>query len=254
MKQFIDKFCDKTDNAKTLDAICTASTKPEQRNRDIDYTRSVENKLTLDIDFYTKGHENPSQDEENIFALGANLYGHDIMPQIDPNTLGKPGPDEPFDTEMFLMDFRALSAKRSVAQNSFAAITGMKAAGTAESQPYLYKMVAELGVPEEDLEKLLGKNPSYFAQMEILTKKALQNPVFYTELYDKPVNVDRKGAVLQAIGLMQDRDIYKSLIRSEAVLSVMLESMLKDEQDRVTAQIRGLSRQQGAPSTPRGGS
>ncbi len=227
MKTFIDKFCEKKDNNETLDELCEGSSATaEQKNKDIDYTRAIENKLTLDMDFHTSGHKNPSDDEISVFALGANLYAHDVFPYVDKNNLGPRGQDKRFDSEQYIMDLRALAAKRSVAQNSFAAITAMRAAGTPEAQPYLYKMVEELGVPEDDLEKLLGKNPSYFAQMEILTKKALQNPVFYTELYDKPVNVDRKAATLQAVGLMQDRDIYKSLIRSEAILSVLLDSML----------------------------
>jgi hypothetical protein len=92
----------------------------------------------------------------------------------------------------------------------------------------------ELGITEqEEIEKILGKKPSYFAQMEVLTKKLYQNPVFYTELYDKPANVARKGAALQAIGLMQDRDLYNSLLRSEAVLSVLLETMLMKEQEKI---------------------
>lgn len=254
MKMFIEKFCSKNDNDKTLDDLCKDSTATaEQKNKDIDYTRAVENKLTLDLDFYKAGNLNPSKDEENIFALGANLYAHDVLPYVDKNELGKRGVDKEFTAEQHLMDLRAIAAKRSVAQNTFAAITGMKAAGTPEAQPYLYKMVAELGVPETDLEKLLGKNPSYFAQMEILTKKALQNPVFYTELYDKPVNVDRKGATLQAIGLMQDRDIYKSLIRSEAILSVLLDSMLAKEYDRITLDIEKLGRANNTQSTAAGG-
>src|SRR5690606_29018093 len=120
--------------------------------------------------------------------------------------------------------------------------TGMKASGTPEAQPYLYKMVEELGVPKKDLESLIGANPSYFAQMEILTKKGLQNTVFYTELYDKPANVERKGAMLQAIGLMQDRDIYKSLIRSEAIISVLLDTMLAREQERIVLGVEGLGK------------
>lgn len=246
LNTFISTFCNKNDNNKTLDELCKdTKAKPEQQNKDIDYTRSVENKLTLELDFHTPGNDNPSDDEKNIFALGANLYAHDVMPYIDANQLGPRGEDKQFDSEKHLMDIRALAAKRSVAQNSFAAITGMKASGTGDAQPYLYKMVEELGVPQDDLEKLLGKNPSYFAQMEILTKKALQNPVFYTELYDKPVNVDRKGAVLQAIGLMQDRDIYKSLIRSEAILSVLLETQLAPEQDRVSGAMQTLNKSNG---------
>lgn len=247
LNQFITTFCNTKDNNETLDELCKdTKASAEQKNRDIDYTQSVENKLTLDLDFYTSSNDNPSDDEENIFALAANLYAHDTLPYVDHKRLGKPGKNNPFDAEKQLMDVRALAAKRSVAQNSFAAITAMKAPGTPEAQPYLYKMVEELGVPEKDLQALLGKNPSYFAQMEILTKKALQNPVFYTELYDKPVNVERKAATLQAIGLMQDRDIYKSLIRSEAILSVLLESMLIPDYERAATAIGALNR---TPST-----
>lgn len=253
VKTFIERFCDKTDNNKTLDTFCK-STKapPEMLNRDIDYTRSVESKLTLDLDFHTQNNENPSDDEAAIFALGANLYGHEIIPYIDRRILREFADGRSMTGETYLMDARALNAKRSVAQNSFAAITGMRAAGTAEAQPYLYKMVAELGVPEKDLEKLLGKNPSYFAQMEILTKKALQNPVFYTELYDKPANVDRKGAVLQAVALMQDRDIYNSLLRSEAILSVLLDTMLQKEHDDIVGRINTLPRQAAGAATNTG--
>jgi hypothetical protein len=50
--------------------------------------------------------------------------------------------------------------------------------------------------------------------------------------------VERKGAALQAIGLMQDRDLYNSLIRSEAVLSVLLETMLEKEQEKVVNAAR----------------
>lgn len=250
---FVERFCDRTDNNKTLDVYCKdTDAPPEMLNRDIDYTRSVENKLTLDLDFYSQGNENPSDDEASIFALGANLYGHDVIPYIDANTLLGFKAGRSMSGESQLMDARALNAKRSVAQNSFAAITGMRAAGTAEAQPYLYKMVAELGVPEDDLEKLLGKNPSYFAQMEILTKKALQNPVFYTELYDKPANVDRKGAVLQAVALMQDRDIYNSLLRSEAILSVLLDTMLQKEHDDIAGRIEVMNRRESGAAS-RGG-
>ena len=242
IKTFIERFCNKTDNNNTLDQVCKESqATPETVNRDIDYTRSLESKLTLDIDFHTAGHDNPSDDEAAIFALGANLYGNEVIPYIDYNTIKGFKEGRPMSGETQLMDARALNAKRSVAVNSFAAQVGMRAAGTGEAQPYLYKMVAELGVPEKDLETLLGKNPSYFAQMEVITKKIFQNPVFYTELYDKPANVDRKGVVLQAFGLMQDRDIYDALLRSEAVLSVLVDTMLQKEHDTLEEQIRLLN-------------
>lgn len=243
---FIEKFCDQKDNANGLGELCKGSSaKAEQKNMDIDYTDAVENKLTLDLDFYKTNPASdpaaPSMDEENIFALASNLYAHDVLPYVDAENLRpQDGTDPAFDAERFLLRLRAVAAKRSVAQNSFAAITSMRAAGDPESQPYLYKMVQELGVPDADIEKMLGKHPSYFAQMELLTKKAFQNPVFYTDLYDKPANIDRKGAALQALGLMQDRDIYESLLRSEAVLSVLLEMMIAEEEIDLYARLDEL--------------
>jgi hypothetical protein len=79
--------------------------------------------------------------------------------------------------------------------------------------------------------------PSYYAQMEVLTKKIYQNPDFYTNLYDKPANVERKEVAMQAIGLMQKFDLFKSYLRTEASLSVLLETSIQDLQDKVQDQF-----------------
>ena len=67
--------------------------------------------------------------------------------------------------------------------------------------------------------------------MEVLTKMIYQNPNFYTELLDKPANVALKEVALQAADLMQKRDTYRSLLRSEAIIATMLETALMEEQD-----------------------
>ncbi len=146
------------------------------------------------------------------------------------------------------MDARAVLAKRSVAENSFNAITSMKASGTDASREYLEVVLEELGASKDgkttynvsEINRLLGIDaegkkiaPSYYAQMEILTKKIYQNPDFYTNLYDKPANVDRKHVAMQAIGLMQKFDLYKSYLRTEANISVLLELAVQDLQDKV---------------------
>ncbi len=258
LQTYIKTYCDQADNANGLSKLCpTAVPKPERRNIDVDYTRNVESRLTLDIDLVPTKDQNaaaqpsgankPTEDLENLFALSANLFAHKIVPEVAPEKLAddegriRLGPAERY------MDLRAVYAKRSVAQNSFAAITAMRAAGEPGSAPYTKALIKELGVESNDeIEKFLGKNPSYFAQMEILTKKIYQNPLFYTELYDKPANIQRKGAALQAIGLMQDRDFYNSLLRSEAVLAVLLETMLQREQEKVSNAIGKLNQAQGA--------
>ena len=138
------------------------------------------------------------------------------------------------------MDLRSVAAKRSVAENSMAAMVAERAKGDKEAAPFLKKLVTELGVKETEVEEILGKQPSYYAQMEVLTKDIYQNPVFYTELYDKPANVSRKGVAIRALNLMQERDFYRSQLRTEATLAVILETMLMEEHNRVSAALADL--------------
>lgn len=246
LQQFVSTYCDPADNANGLGALCPAPGETARRNIDVDYTRNVESRLTLDI-----LHAEPAQaltnDEEDLFALSANLFSNTVAPSIAPELLAVPdGRIRQSAVEKY-MDLRAIFAKRSVAQNSFAAITSQRVRGSPESAPYTKALMRELGVASDDeINLMLGEEPSYFAQMEILTKKLYQSPLFYTELYDKPANIARKGAAIQAIGLMQDRDLYNSLIRSEVVLSVLLETMLQKEQDKVS--------NEGPKRNPAGGS
>ena len=146
------------------------------------------------------------------------------------------------------LDMRSVVAKRAVAENSFNAITAMKSEGTPGSRDYLLALMRELGVTQEDANRMLGANPSYYAQMEVLTKKIYQNPDFYTNLYDKPANVERKGVALQAIGLMQKFDLFKSYLRNEASLSILLELAVMDLQEEVENEIN-QAHSGGTPAT-----
>jgi len=256
---FKKRFCHKGDNGNGLRNLCAGAQAPRATiNKDVDYTRTIDSVLTLEVDFGqdseidipldAQGNPiDPTADEVSVFALMANLFAHETLPFIGRRVLanqeGIPRP-----AAYNYMNLRAVAAKRSVAQNSISAIISEKATGekangdtAIEYAPFVKSAIAELGVPADDIEFIVGTNPSYFAQMEVLTKKLYQNPVFYTELYDKPANVLRKRAAIRAVGLMQDRDYYKSLLRSEAVLAVLLESMLKDEHERVYDDLNNLS-------------
>ncbi len=112
--------------------------------------------------------------------------------------------------------------------------------GPINSRVYMEHILAELGVPAPEVLDMLGYNPSYFAQMEVLTKKIYQNPDFYTNLYDKPANVERKTVALQAIKLMQKFDMLKSHLRGEATVSILLELAVEDLQNEVEDQIKAL--------------
>lgn len=241
MNNFIKKFCDKTDHAGGLGLLCKDSNiKAEQRNMDIDFTGAFESKLTLDVDFTDAGAGPATIDEDNLFALSTNLFGNEILPSINGNLLINPVTGKPSDLAQQYLGLRSVAAKRSVAQNSFAAITAMKSQGGEDVGPFLKAILAESGVSATDIERRLGKNPSYFAQMEVLTKDLYQNPNFYSNLYDKPVNIERKGAALQAIELMQDRDLYRSLLRSEAVLATLLETLMRKEHDRISGDLGSI--------------
>lgn len=237
---FIKKFCNPNDHANGLQLLCKKGGKSKnQVNIDVNYTNAIENKLTLDVDFGKDGASENTEDEENIFALGANLFANDVLPTIPDNLLVNRQKKPTTNIHLYL-DVRAVAAKRSVAQNSFAAITALKSEGNDESAPFLKAILAEAGINPKEIEDRLGEKPSYFAQMEVLTKDIYQNPKFYSNLYDKPVNIERKGAALQAIELMQDRDIYRSLLRSEAVLATLLETLAQKEHARIANELGNL--------------
>lgn len=240
LHQYLSIYCDPDDQNGELKHIC--KTKDEKRsNLDVNFTRTIENTLTLDVDFTD---DKLTKDEEDIFALSRNLYAHSLLDAI-PADLMLQGPDAHVSAAAWIyMNARSLFAMRSVAQNSYAHLVGMRAKGGTEVYDFMIPLFEELGISREDAEKLLGKdeeydgkNPSYFAQMDVLTKKLYQRPEFYTNLYDSPENVKRTGVALQAIGLMQDRDRYESALRREMLLSLIVELHLRKHERTIDAEI-----------------
>ena len=240
--QFKDKYCDTFDQNTALSLLCGGGGSGERTNKDIDYTRAVDAPWTLDVDFTDT---NVTEDEEDVFALASYLYSHDVFARAAPLLLQTPD-DNRIDAtltgmQQAYLDMRAIVAKRSVAENSYNSIVGLKAAGEDGSRDHMIAILADLGVTDADeLDELLGENPSYYAQMEVLTKKIYQNPTFYTNLYDKPANVIRKDVSMQAIGLMQKFDMFKSYLRNEANLSVLLELSVAELQQNLEDRILGL--------------
>lgn len=247
-QQFIDHYCDPWDNNREegkadtgLSSICPARNTQEDRDRvnvDIDYTRLIENRRTLDLSFPEFAG---MPDELDVMSLGNNLYGHNVLfREINAENV------KDKDMSSLYLSLRSVAAKRSVAENSFNAIIGMKTLGSAgglldegtgptETYKFLGAVLKELGIPDAEIAKYLGLfsygaddpvDPSYYAQLEILAKKIYQNPDFYANLYDTPTNVRRKGVALKAIDLMLDRAIYESQIRQEMAMSVLLSSKL----------------------------
>lgn len=241
---FKAKFCDSFDNNNGLSFICTtatsvASADRSRFNKDIDFQRTFEDPWTIEVNMTVGGAS--SDLEEEIFALSNNLYGFESFDTADLKAIQNK--NRVNDIQKAYLDMRAVVAKTKVAENSFNAIIAMKTEGTVGSKEFIVSYLEELGMPVGEINAFVGENPSYHAQMEILTKKAYQSPLFYTNLYDKPANVERKGVAMQAIGLMQKFDLFKSNLRTEASLSILLELSVEQLQKKVEDDIRSLSGQ-----------
>ena len=256
LTQFRQRFCDQYDNQKGMSLICKGTgsppTAPNQWvDRDIDYAGVMERGLTLDLDFVTDTSDAAkTDDEQDLMALASNLYGGEVLYRLHEHV---------FHTELhkqLILDLRSIMAERSVAEASFYTIAGMKspgtpaggAAGTTDSTKtvkYMNIILQDLGFTAADIAvnvspDVLGKQPSYYAQMELFTKKLYQDPAFYTNLYDTPANVERKKVTLQAIGLMQDFDTLQSYLRTEMLLSQILELELIKMQRTVQDHINSI--------------
>lgn len=233
LEQFRRRYCDTHDNNDTFMKVCVTGNGGRQAtlNKDIDYNRTVDNFRTMNIDFTDNVL---TDDEEDVMALASNLYSHEVFNRIEEGTYNNTTPEDRADRLRMLLEQRQIVAKRSVAENSYNTIVGLKSYGSpaaaaatvgssVDTARYLKIILEQLGMSPADIALFLGARPSYFAQMEVITKKAFQQPGFYADLYDKPTNVDRKKVALQAIGLMQDFDTWQSYLRTEALLSVLLE-------------------------------
>lgn len=262
--QFVETYCDPNDNGRISNltgleracdrdgpggSVAAGAEDIERVNRDIDYTRLIEMPRTLNVNFTDidlpfngsspaiGGQNDPRveqlNDEEDVLALSANLYGDDNLTQLV--TIDQLRTSRAI-RESYV-DLRSVVAKRSVAEHSFNSIVAMKSAGTggllnftgAQTGAHMAAIVRELmppNTPDNEIVAILGENPSYYAQLEVLSKKIYQNPEFFANLYDKPANVERKSVAMKAIELMLDRALFESELRQEMILSVMLSSKL----------------------------
>ncbi|MBU0858770.1 MAG: hypothetical protein KJ667_02425 [Alphaproteobacteria bacterium] len=236
MYLFFTHYCDVHDNNDRLQELCEtpgflAANQNQTSNKDIDYGRMIESRLTVNVMYPDGTAFAGGLEGGDIFELASNLYGHETSEPPTPEYM-QALPNRPL-----YLDARAIAAKRSVAQNSFSTIAGMRSLGSQETlttRGYTTIVMNQLGLEEEeDIEQLLGRRPSYHSQMEVLTKTLYQRPEFYTNLYDTEANIARKQASMRAIGLMQNFDMFKSRLRNEAMLAVLLEAELAAEQQRL---------------------
>ena len=239
MNIFIQEYCDASDNNNGMALMC--GTDPQRRfediprdsrkNRDIDFARTFANYGTLDFGTGLTSEEmRPGQ--QDIILLSHNLYGNKQIPgQLTESQLREEG------NQGVYLKIRSVAAARGVAQNSYAAIAGLKAQGSGSSKDYMEALYKELGMTESQADTQLGDKPSYYAQMDVLTKKLYQSPAFHINLMEGKTNVDRQSAAMEGLELMQDRDLYLSMKRSEMLLALMVQMQTRKLLNNSTATI-----------------
>lgn len=237
LRQFKSSYCSKYDNNYIkpgagqaedtgLSVIC-------QTNEAAGHP-AVFGALNSDVNVAENILLNPHVTRSTAVAVGSNLYGNKVPSRPRRYELKDQSAQELY------MAMRSVIAKRSVAEYSYNKIAAMKAPGLgekaaragniAQAYPYMAVLLNEMGMSGEDKERL--GYMSYLTQMEFLTKKMFQRPGFYTDLYDKPVNVRRMSVALKGLNLMLDRDMYESYLRSEMLMSILLEiKTIRKQQD-----------------------
>ncbi len=220
-------------------------------------------------DFLGLDNRYATPDEQDVLALARNLYW--------PQALDIPSSTEVPKKYATYMDARQLFAMQNVAHSSFTSIVGMKSRtdpfglkkpkeddesdstdggsdtlGSSGSDDgdegekdnlevsgwkFMKILIKDFGLNDEEIEEMLGAYPSYYAQMEVLTKKIYQSPNFYTNLIDKPVNIDRISVAMEAIKLMNGRDRFESALRREMLTSMLVEEALTKETQKVQGEI-----------------
>ena len=217
---FKETYCDKYAENSSLARVCKVNL-ADNLNRDIDYTRVIDVPKTLAINF--TGNQTLEPDEADVIAFGENLFPS--MPIASTNRI-------PQSSETY-MDLRSLQAARAVARNSFAAVVSEKASVENPKAMYAHNLLKSMNVDPREAELLLGRNPSYFAQMNLLTKTLYQTTDFAKGLMTGGANVERARVAMKAVDLQQNADLLDSLYRREMLLATYLEQMLAAKQRRL---------------------
>lgn len=216
---FKSKFCD----IKSYGATFSFCTKADDylTNLDIDYTRLVDTQATIS-----------DAEDRGVVPLMNNLFAPETFQPIPADSL-KPSANSSNSRDLY-MDQRALIAKRSVAQNTFQNIVARRSQGTGGSMESMKALLKNMGISEDsEVVRYLTDKPSYYSQMDVLTKRVYQDADFFKNLMDNPTNLARQYAAMQSFGLMQQRDMYDSVQRSELLLSLIVEMELEDYQSKV---------------------
>ena len=234
---YVMNLCNSSDSDGAQAIMCNAASTDARYNHDIDYVRTLGVPETVRADF-TDGSSAPTTAESDLITLGHNLYGNTQWLKRMNDYDFKSGTGQ----SLYQL-LRSVTAKRALAENTYNVIVGMKSQGTKASFNYMDTVLKNLGMAPGDRNTYFATttsggtpspgNPSYYAQMDVLTKRIYQDPSFYSNLMDKRANVARQQASMEGLELMQGRDIYTSMSRSEMLLGLLVELEANKLQSKV---------------------
>lgn len=161
----------------------------------------------------------------------------------------------------FLLDHRTLAAIRSVGRNSFYQILSRRIPSTKKgegsSQPTLIDKISEVMIPDIDLldpdlgEKAkervelvnrlqqMRNNPSYEAQLAFMSDLLPQQPDFIATTDE--ADAMQKITFMAAAESIVVWDMFESSTREEALLAVILETLLADKHEALEAKAREIN-------------
>ncbi len=212
LKSCKDTYCNPDDFRGAVGVALGITAGGNRRvDNDIDVNRTLIEPLTLDI---MPGNTSDSSSPafRDIMEMSKNLYGNEMFYDLTPQRL---------DRDLF--DIRQIQAKRNVLLESFMAQVGLKSKGLNPVSAQTTAVFERLGLPDEVIQRDLKGQPSYYALMDVVTRKLYQDADYYVQLVDDPAANDRIMASGKAFQNMLSRDMAATLQRQEILYSMLLE-------------------------------
>jgi hypothetical protein len=207
---FEQTFCDPNDNAGYN--VCQGTPDPAYYNADTTVTKTLYNKLTIQVDDATNG----TKEAKAVASVINNLTNDPTGDTIPTDVLQTPqGQEKWLDRRGYLARYNAL---RSVPQ----IIAGWRMPGSRMGQ-WVRELREDSKVPPGDI----SDNPSYREILHAVSIDRFNNGKFANNLIGDQSAIDMEKLTLSTYYLMQLRDYYELLERQALTLAVQVALMVE---------------------------
>lgn len=201
-------FCDPDDNGGVN--TCAAAD-PAYYNADVLASRTLFNKLTINIDA-------APEEEQSVDALITNLVGSPAAEPIPDRILKTPGGMQTF------MDRRAFMARHNAVRSVPQLLAGWRTPGSGMGN-WVKELRQNAGVPLADI----SANPSYREIVHAVAVDRFNSGKYATDMIADQAALDMEKLTIAAFHLMQLRDYYELLERTALALAIQVSVMADNE-------------------------